>query len=287
MMGPLFVLNTSPSWCCAIGALISALMYGAGLIRIWGRAGIDHGVSVRQVIYFVLGWSAAIFPAVTALHTLGRQVFVLHMLEHEILMVVAAPLLVLARPLPVLLWSLPARCRRALRAVSHSDAAQALWRGLTDPLNATAFQGLALWIWHWPPFFQVALFDESVHVAQHLSFLITALLLWWSVLAPRARRGGPVAGALALFVTTVHTSLLGAWVTFSRGFWYSEPYLGSFCGLTRVQDQQLAGLVMWIPASLIYVGAALYLLSASLRAEDDPDRTAKRGTRNEVASQIT
>ena len=82
----------------------------------------------------------------------------------------------------------------------------------------------------------------------------------------------PVPAVLALFVTTIHTSLLGAWVTFSRGFWYSEPYLGNFCGLNRVEDQQLAGLVMWIPAGLIYLGAAFYLLGAALRGTYSADR---------------
>jgi cytochrome c oxidase assembly factor CtaG len=196
------------------------------------------------------------------------------MLEHEILMVIAAPLLILAGPLPVFLWALPASTRHAVRTVSHSGPAQALWQGLTQPRNATALQGVALWAWHWPPLFQTALFDEPVHIAQHLSFLITALLFWWSILAPRAKRGEPIACVFALFVTTVHTSLLGAWVTFSRGFWYSEPYLGAFCGLTRAQDQQLAGLVMWIPASVIYLAVALYLIGTLIKRDSkrDPNR---------------
>jgi cytochrome c oxidase assembly factor CtaG len=187
------------------------------------------------------------------------------MIEHEILMVIAAPLLIFARPMPVLLWGLPAMARRAIRVSSHSDSAQAVWRWLTQPRNATALQGVALWAWHWPPLFQTALADESAHIVQHLSFLITALLFWWSVLARRAQRAGPIAAVFALFVTTVHSSLLGAWVTFSRGFWYSEPYLGAFCGLTRAQDQQLAGLIMWIPASLIYVAVALHLIGAMFK----------------------
>ena len=264
-MGELFTLNSNPSLCCVIGALISAVLYAVGLTRLWHRAGVGRGVTLAQLVFFVLGWSAALLPGITALHVLGRQVFVLHMLEHEIFMVVAAPLLILARPLPILLWGLPAKPRRALRSVSHSGWAQALWGWLTQPRHSTALQGVALWMWHWPPFFQAALFNESVHTLQHLSFLLTALLFWWSILAPRAQRAGPIEAAFALFVTTVHTSLLGAWITFARGFWYSAPYLGSFCGLSRVQDQQLAGLVMWIPASVIYVGAALYLLSIPLR----------------------
>jgi putative membrane protein len=132
-------------------------------------------------------------------------------------MVIAAPLLILAKPWPVLLWGMPAATRRGVRSVSHSAPAQTLWRWLTQPRNATALQGVALWIWHWPPFFQAALTNESVHTAQHLCFFTSALLFWWSILAPRAQRTGFVAGVLALFVTTVHSSILGAWVTFYRG----------------------------------------------------------------------
>jgi cytochrome c oxidase assembly factor CtaG len=264
MMNQMLILNSNPALCCAAGAFLFALLYGIGLARLWRRAGRGRGVSIGRFACLFLGWSAATLPAVSAMHVLGRRVFVIHMLEHETLMVIAAPLLILSRPLPILLWALPAAKRHAVRTLTYSQPAQMLWRWLTDIRHATAIQGAALWLWHWPPLFQTALIDESVHTAQHLSFLLGSLLFWWSVLAPRAQRTGCIAGVFALFVTTLHSSLLGAWVTLSRGFWYSEPYLGTFCGLTRVQDQQLAGLVMWIPASVIYVGAAVYLLGRAL-----------------------
>jgi putative membrane protein len=264
-MGALFTVTSTPALCCAIGAVVSALLYGSGLIRLWAHAGLGRGVSFARVACFVCGWGAAILPAVSAMHALGRQVFVLHMLEHEILMVIAAPLLVLSRPLPILLWGLPAAARRSIRSVTHTGPAQTIWHWLVQPRNATILQAVALWAWHWPPLFQSALIHEPVHLLQHLSFLVSALLFWWSILAERAQRHGRIAAVFALFTTTVHTSLLGAWVTFSRGFWYSEPYLGAFCGLTRAEDQQLAGLIMWIPAGIIYVAVALYLMSTLFR----------------------
>jgi putative membrane protein len=272
MMDQLLTLNYSPALCCAIGACLSALLYTIGLTRLWHRAGAGRGVSFGKAACFYLGWSTATIPALTGMHVLGRQVFVLHMLEHELLMVVAAPLLILSGPLPVLLWALPSVTHRSVRRLTHTKTAQAAWRWLTDARHATALQGVALWAWHWPALFQTALLDEGAHTAQHLSFLISSLLFWWSVLAPRA---GCIAGVFALFVTTLHTSLLGAWVTFSRGFWYSEPYLGAFCGLTRAQDQQLAGLIMWIPAGAIYLAAAIYLLSKGL-AGAGPSAAAAR-----------
>ena len=113
-----------------------------------------------------------------------------------------------------------------MRQATHSVSAQPLWAWLTRPRHSTSLQGLALWVWHWPPLVQASLFNESVHTLQHLSFLLAALLFWWSILAPHAQRTALIAPALALFVTTVHTSLLGERVIFARGFWYSAPYPG-------------------------------------------------------------
>jgi putative membrane protein len=147
-MGSLLRVSGTPALCCAIGAVVSALLYGLGLMRLWRRAGVGRGMSGARVACFVLGWCAAIVPAITALHTLARQVFVLHMVEHEILMVVAAPLLVLSRPLPILLWGLPTSMRRSVRGATHSKPVRALWHWLTQPHIATALQGIALWVWH-------------------------------------------------------------------------------------------------------------------------------------------
>ena len=107
VMAHLFTLNSNLSSCCAIGALVTGLLHAIGLTRLWHRGEVGRGVNLPQLVFFVLGWSAAILLAITGMHVLGRQVFVMPMVEHEILMVVAAPLLILARPLPILLWGLP------------------------------------------------------------------------------------------------------------------------------------------------------------------------------------
>jgi cytochrome c oxidase assembly factor CtaG len=125
-----------------------------------------------------------------------------------------------------------------------------LWSSITSPFRALVLHGLAIWIWHAPRLFDAAMNHEAIHVAQHASFFCTGLLFWSSVLRPRRRemRGQAV---LALFATSVHSGVLGALLTFSRSAWYA-PY-----GAGAIEDQQLAGLIMWIPASVVYLVASL------------------------------
>jgi len=126
----------------------------------------------------------------------------------------------------------------------------------------------ALWLWHIPRFFQATLDNDWVHSAQHVSFLGSALLFWWSLFYAhgKARYGASV---LYLFTTAVHTSILGALLTFDSTVWY-PVYVATTAawGLTPLEDQQAGGLIMWIPAGLVYVIGALALLALWLRESD-------------------
>jgi cytochrome c oxidase assembly factor CtaG len=102
--------------------------------------------------------------------------------------------------------------------------------------------------------------SDAVHALQHLCFLGSALLFWWRVLRG-GRRAAAGTAVVFLFTTAVHTSVLGALMTFSRTPWY-PPYAAGAAtwGLTPMSDQQLAGLIMWIPLSLVYLVAALAII---------------------------
>jgi putative membrane protein len=188
------------------------------------------------------------------------------MVQHELLMVVAAPLLVLGRPLATWTWALSPAQRRVVGRLFQRKGWLGIWSTLTDPLVAWALHALALWAWHIPTLFDAALQNEAVHIAQHVSFLGTALFFWWSVLGhdPRGRYG-PGHSAAYLFTTMMHTSALGALLSLAPTPWYS-PYipLTGALGMDPVDDQQLGGLVMWVPAALAYVIAALAVLGKML-----------------------
>jgi putative membrane protein len=183
-------------------------------------------------------------------------------------MLAAAPLFVWSRPAAVLMWAFPVRLRQALAKIPRSAAGAGAWRFLTDPLLATVLQSAAVWIWHLPSLFERALNDEAWHVAQHLSFFLTALLFWSAMLSPRRSAW---TAAVCLFATSMITGALGAFMALSESPWYG-PYaamgLAAF-GLSPAQDQQLAGLMMWAPGGLFHAVVAVALLVPHLR--DSPE----------------
>lgn len=253
---------------------ISALLYVLGLSRLWARAGIGSGVREWQALAFVLGWLALAAALVSPVHWLGERLFSMHMVEHEIVMAIAAPLLAVARPIGAFLWALPQSWRRALGATAHRPAIASMWRGLTDPLSATILHGVVIWVWHLPSIFELTLTNIAVHRLQHVSFLATAVLFWWALLR-RPRRDFGVA-ALCVFATMIHTGLLGALLVFSPRLLFPVQTGHAFeWGFTPAEDQQLAGLVMWVPAGVVYAGIALALIGVWIRASSaSPLRTS-------------
>jgi cytochrome c oxidase assembly factor CtaG len=247
-------------------AIVIALLLTAGLY--YRGATATHGVSQKQRVYFWAGWFLLCTALVSPLHPLGEALFSAHMAQHELLMVAAAPLLVLARPLVALLWGLPFAWRCTLGQWSKRTTVQSGWRFWTHPVTAWWIHAAALWLWHIPRFFQATLDNDWIHAAQHVSFLGSALLFWWSLFYAHGRvRYG--ASVLYLFTTAVHTSILGALLTFASTVWY-PAYIAttSAWGVTPLEDQQSGGLIMWIPAGLVYLVAGLVLFAGWLRESE-------------------
>jgi putative membrane protein len=242
---------------------IPALLYARG----------QHAATVRQRICFWTGWIVLTLALISPLHELGEMLFSAHMLQHEILMLVAAPLLVISRPLAPMLHGLPFEWRRTLGRWSKTRPFRHLWIRLTQPFTAWWIHAAALWIWHYPPLFDATLDSPWIHAAQHLSFFLSALLFWWSLFYARGRNPYGT-GVLYVFTTAVHTSILGALLTLTTRLWY-PAYLDSTAawGLTPLEDQQLGGLIMWVPAGLVYLAAALALFAAWMRRSEVPLRT--------------
>jgi putative membrane protein len=263
--GPGDVWSADGTWTADPSILVPlylvAILYLAGTWRVWRRAGFGRGIRRAQVVCFWAGWTALALSLLSPLHWLSERLFSAHMIEHEVLMAVAAPLFVLARPGGALLWGLPARWRPVLGGVGQVRAVSLLWRGHSDPLAATLLHGAAIWLWHIPALFEAALLNEALHWLQHLSFLVTGLFFWWALIYGRARRHGYGAAVIYLFATATHTGFLGVLLAVSKRPWYPiQTEFAAEWGLTPLEDQQLAGLVMWVPAGLIYAGAAMALV---------------------------
>lgn len=201
------------------------------------------------------------------------------MTEHELLMLVAAPLLVLSQPLAVMLWAFSSGARRAIGRFSNSRPIAGMWAHLTGPITATVVQAAALWLWHAPALFDRALQNEGWHAVQHLSFLLSALFFWSAMLGRRGGQSSATAAravaALCLFATSIISGALGALMAFAKSPWYAGyARLGMApFGLTPAEDQQLAGLIMWVPGGLVHAAAALVLVRGLLAAPP-PGRAA-------------
>jgi putative membrane protein len=253
-------------------------LYLVGARRL-GR--LHRGVSGperRQRCFFLAAYLTLAVALLSPLHSFSEELFVVHMVQHVLLMSVAAPLLLLANPMPIMLWSLPAE-RRA--AVGHLLAAERwpirLLRQLTRPAVAWWLFVADLWLWHQPAAYQAALENEWLHLVQHLLFFGTAVLFWWPVIGPaplRSRLSYP-SRMLYVFVTWLPNSVLGAGITFAPSvllpFYAARP---RHFGLEPLVDQQLAGLTMWLPGDGIYAAAMMILLLATLRQEDRRDAQA-------------
>ena len=253
--------NADP-WLMAL-LFASALLYALGVRRLWARAGMGRGIAIAEVARFAAGWLLLVAALLSPIDSLGGALFSAHMVQHELLMVGAAPLLVLGRPLEAWAWGLPFDARRALGGVARIGWLRATWGFITEPVGAWAFHAIALWAWHVPALFEAALQDETLHAFQHASFLGSALAFWWAVFGGAARRRD--AGSLAsLFTTMLHTGALGALLTFAPTPWYAHYESAAAFGLAAIEDQQLGGLVMWMPGSLSYLVAALAIVAAWL-----------------------
>lgn len=195
----------------------------------------------------------ALFVAlVWPLDVLADHSLAAHMAQHMLLVAVAAPLLVLSRPTP---WpaarALPARGRRALGTTLRGLAR------LARPRPAFALHAAAIWLAHAPRVIDWALTYRWVHVLAHAVLLGTALVFWWALLRGRAAAAGEA--TLLSLATLIHTGLLGALLALAP-----RPLYAGF----TLEDQQLAGLVMWIPGGLCYLVAGLALAAAWMpRAE--------------------
>jgi len=227
------------------GALAVAYALGEHKLSARRRSNDRRGIAL-----FASGLLALLAAFWRPLEEAADRLFSVHMIQHELLMVVAAPLLVASSSFPALIWALPRHGRQFVAHVIRRTRIRSAWSWATKTLPASVLHGLAIWLWHAPLLFDAALEHEWIHVAQHVSFFGTGLLFWSSVIRPHRReaRGQAV---LSLFATSVHSGVLGALLAFSRAPWY-EPY-----GAGAIEDQQLAGLIMWVPASIAYLVASL------------------------------
>jgi putative membrane protein len=261
-LGPLHPDDVWRAWSFEPGVLVclgaTALLYACG-------ARMSRGVSRTRMFSFWGGMLMLVLALISPVHALGGVLFSAHMAQHEILMLAAAPLLAFAHPLPSFLWALPIDARRTLGRWAKAAAIRRVWRTLTKPVHAWWLHAIVLWVWHAPGLFDMTLRSEAIHTAQHLSFFLSALCFWWALFQAHTRPEYGH-GVFYIFTTAIHTGILGALLTFSPSVVYPVySHTTQAFGLTPLEDQQIGGLIMWVPAGVAYMAVGLALFWAWIR----------------------
>ena len=236
--------------------LVSAFLYSWGLARLWER-GHRHTVRPRQAVAFYAALVLLAVGLVSPLDALASSLVSAHMVQHLILLIVAPPLLVYARPALVGALALPQGALRYLNRIASSRGAVATRAFVTTGIVAVSLHAAAMWLWHLPGPYQAAVRSDWLHALEHASFLLTALVFWSAVIQPRARRRVSYGAAISYtFVVWMISGGLGAIMSFATHPLYPElARHAPAWGIGPLTDQQLAGVIMWVPAGLVYLVA--------------------------------
>ena len=251
-----------------VSAGAALLIYSAGARRLAadGRASPSRGQRA------LLGGGVAIIlvALLSPLDELALQLQWIHMLQHVLLLVVAAPMIVLAHPWVTGTAALSPRLRRILDA--PSSAMRTLARRVTAATIAVALFVGVLWTWHIPALYDLTLASDVVHDIEHSAFLAVALAFWTAAL-PSGRLSpelGMIGRAVVVLGGTVGSWMLAVYIGYAPSVLYAYSGHGS---LTAAADQQIAAGVMWIPASLPFLVA---LIAIGARWLDEDARSAAR-----------
>jgi cytochrome c oxidase assembly factor CtaG len=281
LLHPTSELEVGWTWDPLPLAVIAAAstFYALGVTRLWRSAGVGQGIRRWQAASFGLALLTLGLALLSPLDGWSDRLFSAHMTQHELLMVVAAPLGVLGRPLLAYAWALPRSRRAALLGWVRAPAPRFVWQFLSAPLFVLVLHALVRWLWHIPYFFESAMRHEALHAVQHLSFFASAALFWWALVHGRYGKVGYGLAVLFVFATALHTSVLGALLSVAPRLAYGiYESRARAAGWSPLEDQELAGLIMWVPSGVLLSLTGLSLFAAWLgeaerratRAESGP-----------------
>ena len=234
--------NWEPSIVIGTALLVGLYLYGIGPLR--RKYHLADEVKRGQVVAFLLGIGIIFLALVSPLDELGDSyLFSAHMVQHLFITIVGPPLLLIGTPG----W--------LLRPLWRNRTVFLIARVFTFPALAFFLYNADFWLWHAPPLYNATLENQGIHILEHVTFIVFGVLYWWPILSPseelpRLSLGGQV---LYIFLAGMPTVALGAGLTFLPPLY--APYLAAprIWGLSAAVDQQLGGLIMWIPGNIFYI----------------------------------
>jgi putative membrane protein len=253
-----------PSVLIGTGLLGALYFYGIGPLR--RRLDLGPPASAGQVASFSAALTVLLVSLNGPVHDLSDYyLFSVHMLQHLVLTLLFPPLLIMGIPG----W--------LLRPLLRRPAVLSIGRFLTRPWFAALLFSASIAVWHLPPFYDVMMRNHEVHIFTHLMFMVTATIMWWPAMSavPELPALRPGMGMLYLFLVGIPMQIVGALVTFADSVlypWYSAA--PRTWGLSPLDDQQLGGLLMWVPGNLWMFAAIGVLFFKWARQEEAVTRQA-------------
>jgi cytochrome c oxidase assembly factor CtaG len=234
--------NWEPSILIGTVLITGLYLYAIGPLR--KRYFPEEPVKTGQTVSFLLGIFFMFLSLVSPLDELGDSyLFSAHMVQHLVLTMIGPPLLVIGTPG----WF--------IKPLVRNKIAFRVAKALTYPAVAFVLYNVDFWLWHAPPLYNATLENQNIHILEHLTFIVFGILNWWPIFSqskdlPRLSIGGQV---LYLFLSGMPSVLLGAGLTFSPPLY--APYIAAprVWGISAATDQQLGGLIMWVPVSISYI----------------------------------
>jgi putative membrane protein len=257
-----------------VGLALAAGLYARGWYRLRRRGRGGRLLEPWRAWCFAGGLATLALALLSPIGTFGSLLMSMHMIQHLLLVMIAAPLLLLGAPMLPMLWAFSLRTRRRLGRLLHrSHPVHRFFAFLTRPSVALPILVLVILVWHYPPLYDAAQGRTLTHDLEHFSFLAAALLFYWPLIHPTGspRRMSYGAGILYLFPAKITGFVVGASLSMAQTPWY-QTYINAprLWGLSALEDQQLAGLIMWVFGGLLYI-VPLLILVVKMIHEDEGD----------------
>ena len=246
---------------------VAAVVYTWGWVKI--RPRLPERFGARRPAAFAAGLGAIVLALCSPIDATGAHLLRAHMVQHMLLMLVAPPLLWASAPLAPLLLGLPLPLRRAVAAVLAAAPVRRLLSFLTHPTTSWIAFAAAFWIWHLPAVYELALASDSWHHVEHLCFFGAAILFWRPViLAWPARSPWPRWAMIPyLLLAELQNTILAAILAFAdRVIYPTYAALPPLDALSALEDQALAGVIMWVPGSVAFLVPLLWLVLTTITA---------------------
>jgi putative membrane protein len=254
--------NWQPSIIIGTVIVLGLYFYAVGLLR--KPYTLIDGVKKSQVISFWLGILVIFFALVSPIDEIGdKYLFSMHMVQHLFLTIVGPPLLLLGTP------------EVLLKPILRNRLVFRIAKVLTYPFLAFFLFNADFWLWHAPPLYDATLTNQNLHILEHLTFIVFAVIYWWPIFSPmkedlpRLSIGGQV---LYLFFSGMPVVALGAGLTFAPPLYAPYIYAPRIWGLSAATDQQLGGLIMWIPGNIIFIAIVSVLFIRWMQQQEAKQR---------------